>query len=438
MSTEPAYQHSSLKSLSETTLKLIKHAQPLVIPEAHELLSMRSDLEALLPISKNRVEDLKRDLRHVDENVKINDNEEVSEDNMKIKQEPDDFSDELFIPNTEQLSQQTSLDINKKRKRQDIENTSEAMQRKSESPYIKTKQPEGKAPPNQMKKKKQDVIEEVDFIRVKAKDQVPVSTFWTNIDPYFRPLTEQDRQFLLEKSDTGKPYLIPPLGEHYLNQWKKEDKILMQQQPSNQAQSTQLAEPVCKDMNSESSLIDRLLSSLVAEDVIDPSELAEVDQSDVLDEETDQFGPTLEIADFEERLRRELWYAGLLDEKDVNWDKKEDDEICAELRSLAREYREQVKINDSRKKKLLEIVDCQLQFEQYRQVLDTLDNQVEQGYIKRYRHQKTKKHKAGKSALPVMHAMDRRNTWISALKDIFKDKNLVMPSKTIYSSTEGH
>lgn len=68
----------------------------------------------------------------------------------------------------------------------------------------------------------------------------------------------------------------------------------------------------------------------------------------------------------------------------VNWDKKEDDEICAELRSLAREYREQVKINDSRKKKLLEIVDCQLQFEQYRQVLDTLDNQVEQGYIKRY------------------------------------------------------
>lgn len=33
---------------------------------------------------------------------------------------------------------------------------------------------------------------------------------------------------------------------------------------------------------------------------------------------------------------------------------------------------------------MLEIVDCQLQFEQYRQVLDTLDNQVEQGYIKRY------------------------------------------------------
>lgn len=30
------------------------------------------------------------------------------------------------------------------------------------------------------------------------------------------------------------------------------------------------------------------------------------------------------------------------------------------------------------------MVDCQLQFEQYRQVLDTLDSQVEQGYLKRF------------------------------------------------------
>jgi len=41
-------------------------------------------------------------------------------------------------------------------------------------------------------------------------------------------------------------------------------------------------------------------------------------------------------------------------------------------------------MNEYRKKKLLEIVDCQLQFEQYTQVLDTLDSQVEQGYIKRF------------------------------------------------------
>jgi hypothetical protein len=51
---------------------------------------------------------------------------------------------------------------------------------------------------------------------------------------------------------------------------------------------------------------------------------------------------------------------------------------------LGRDLKEQVQINDTRKKKLLEVVDCQLQFEQYRQVLDNLDSQVEQGYMKRF------------------------------------------------------
>lgn len=58
--------------------------------------------------------------------------------------------------------------------------------------------------------------------------------------------------------------------------------------------------------------------------------------------------------------------------------------MCAELRTMGRELKEQVKINDYRKEKLLQVVDTQLQFEQYRQVLDTLDSQVEQGYMKRF------------------------------------------------------
>jgi hypothetical protein len=65
-------------------------------------------------------------------------------------------------------------------------------------------------------------------------------------------------------------------------------------------------------------------------------------------------------------------------------DAKEDDEISAELRTLGRELKEQVKDNDYRKKTLLEMVDTQLAFEQYRQVLDNLDSQVEQGYMKRF------------------------------------------------------
>lgn len=54
------------------------------------------------------------------------------------------------------------------------------------------------------------------------------------------------------------------------------------------------------------------------------------------------------------------------------------------MRTLHRELREQVKTNDFRKKRLLEVVDQQLQYEQYRHVLDTYDAQVEQCYMKRF------------------------------------------------------
>lgn len=68
----------------------------------------------------------------------------------------------------------------------------------------------------------------------------------------------------------------------------------------------------------------------------------------------------------------------------MDFDAKEDDEISAELRTLQRELKYQVKQNDYRKKTLLEVVDTHLAFEQYRQVLDNLDSQVEQGYMKRF------------------------------------------------------
>lgn len=68
----------------------------------------------------------------------------------------------------------------------------------------------------------------------------------------------------------------------------------------------------------------------------------------------------------------------------MDWNAKEDDEICAELRKLSRELKEQVAINEFRKKRLLEVTDRQLQYEQYRHVLDNLDSQVEQCYLKRF------------------------------------------------------
>lgn len=44
------------------------------IPELQDLLSMKADLEVILPVSENRVKDLKKDLNYLDRSVKIRDN----------------------------------------------------------------------------------------------------------------------------------------------------------------------------------------------------------------------------------------------------------------------------------------------------------------------------------------------------------------------------
>lgn len=68
----------------------------------------------------------------------------------------------------------------------------------------------------------------------------------------------------------------------------------------------------------------------------------------------------------------------------IDWDSREDDEVCAEMRKLQKELKDQVTINVNRKTKLLKVVEGQLQYEQYKHILDGLDGQVEHSFLKRY------------------------------------------------------
>ncbi|KAI9031030.1 histone acetyltransferases subunit 3-domain-containing protein [Phycomyces nitens] len=330
------------------------------------------------------------------------------------------------------------------------------------------------------------VKEDLGFVVVKPKDQVPVANFWAAVEPCFRPLAEDDRNFLLEQGDNATPYLIPALGRPYGELWAEEDHNLVPALSRSHspalASSTASSRQGSHDHLNEGapperlkylvskhsltddhlstqdlscgSLTERLLSSLIREDIVDASEAhfqQEADDDFGVEREMELGGKTVleilpypppEIVDFEERLRRELRYAGLLGEDDVDWNTREDDEICAELRKSSRELKEQVAVNAHRKKKLLDIVDRQLQYEQYRHVLDTLDTQVETCYIKRFRTQKSKKRKMASSSRPsclsenAVYAMEKRRTWINALGGIFKDKNLIMPTKSIYEEPE--
>lgn len=173
------------------------------------------------------------------------------------------------------------------------------------------------------------------------------------MEPYFRNLTEEDRAFLLEKSDNSKPFLIPPLGQYYAEQWAEEDQAigfgLHTRTPSRQTidhtttpqhklkylQREITDENLLQDDIGSGTLTERLLSSLVAEEILDPSEVNSFQNDDnddpMSDVETDKQSkhhgrtivelssdPTEEIVSFEERLRRELRYAGLFADDDVS------------------------------------------------------------------------------------------------------------------------
>lgn len=99
-----------------------------------------------------------------------------------------------------------------------------------------------------------------------------------------------------------------------------------------------------------------------------------------------------------------------------------------------------MKVNEFRKKRLLEVVDRQLQYEQYQYYLNILDSQVEQCYMKRFRLQKSKKRKAGSAPKGTLsenavNAMEKRRAWLK-LEPVFRDSNLVMPKKSIYATEE--
>ncbi|GAN09255.1 hypothetical protein MAM1_0254d08780 [Mucor ambiguus] len=541
------------------------------IPDHIELLNIKADLEALLPLSERRIRNLTRDLSYIKKNVRVREltqeeqkqldqqqvqlqkkqqqaqqqqqhqlqsqqqtqqHQDLSKksgksaspammEKLQIKQENtgDESSDMLHsnTHNKNQLERQLALEaLRRKRRRDDDISLPKSTTSRSESPMnvVKLKRMDdaasntvtrslsppstastptakshSKAGQHTKKKKSTDTnrnqsskqqshakahnrsnTPDTDFVRVKAKDQVPILTFWTAIDPHFRPLAEEDRSFLLPKEDDDKFYAIPPLGRYYADVWSEDEVPAMSRSHSPMSSSSRqgshdhvkyLTHPLTDDHLFKGDiscgrLTERLLSSLVADEGIMIHD-DEDDQDDAISNEllntTKDYHynrsieemssiPPEDIALFEERLKTELRYAGLFGEDDVDWSAREDDEICAELRSAARELKEQYTTNEYRKKRLLNVVDNQLQYEQYRHVLDNLDIQVEQCYLKRFRTQKSKKRKtpaSSKSALSehAVHAMTKRRAWVNALEGIFKDKNLVMPTESIFED-DGH
>ncbi|KAG0256478.1 Transcriptional regulator [Actinomortierella ambigua] len=298
-----------------------------------------------------------------------------------------------------------------------------------------------------------------DFSKVKVATQIPIQTFWASMDPYFRPFSESDRMALEE--------------EHYLDAWAEEERSLMpsfdgfdSRRNSIESSSTKDAAPsrnivsntpfeltdenIEQDEVSCGPLTERILSSLVAENVIDSSEIKQDDETATTTTTTTAGTATAtatgsqpprgssnpcNYAELEERMKRELRYIGLLGDDEIDWDAREDDEISITLRSLQKELREVMQVNQYRKQKLAKMVSDHLAYQEYNMILDDLDKQVEQGYLKRFRITKSKKKKTTtpKSLSEnALSAMDRRRRFIQGVGPIFPAEKFSIPRDSIY------
>jgi transcriptional adapter 3 len=290
------------------------------------------------------------------------------------------------------------------------------------------------------------------------------------------------------------PFLIPPLGKkHYTEIWAEEDGI-MPVDPSlhgkvrlsaNQARGNveQIDDDSLEtDQVSTGPLLSRLLSTMRYEHRAPPTE--EKDRTNVLangNGESSLFGgsigdPTddpfldfamdsrlppatsfpessqpnwkvpstkLDYLQMEERLKAELRYIGFLGEgEEPEYDEHWDDEVCQRLRFLQAKLKEQCIINGARKARMLQVAQERMAYQEYSTILEDLNTQVEQAYLKRNRTlgkgKKNAKRPGGAgggshvvgtaqgTARPAVSdqvkvLLERRKKWMDTITPVFSD-----------------
>ncbi|KAL2868838.1 histone acetyltransferase NGG1 [Aspergillus lucknowensis] len=272
-----------------------------------------------------------------------------------------------------------------------------------------------------------------DFSNSKPTNQVNANTFLLYIEPYVRPLMEEDIAFLKEKGDRVTPFIMPKRGKkHYTEVWAEEDGLMNLDQTNGEKERLPLNqgrgnidqvtdETVETDKVSVGPLVSRLYSLLRYEHRATPDETTingavngDISLNGLNGDSMDIDHPTgdaetkpkpsatsfrdaspsgfkvpaakLDHSQLDERLKAELRHVGFLGADDnPDYDAHYDDDIAQRLRLLQSELKKQMIINSARKARVLEIARERMAFQEYMTIHDDLDSQVQQAYLKRTR-----------------------------------------------------
>jgi transcriptional adapter 3 len=351
-------------------------------------------------------------------------------------------------------------------------------------------------PPSNLHDKIAGIPPDKDFSNAKPATQVNAGVFANYVEPYIRPLTEEDVAFLRERGDRIGPFVLPRRGQrHYKDIWAEEDGA-MHIDSNVERPAPNIPRGAAEDVSDEileteqvsaGPLVSRLLATLRPEgranqnaandingvngDAMDidegagagaPTDTARTNSLPSATQLPDLMGRAsqpsgrAEYAALEDRVLMELKHYGFLSEADAetqSYDSHFDDEVAQRLRFLQEELRKQSIVNGARKQRLLELTEERIAQQEYNTIADDLDNQLNAAYLKRNRNigkgKKQNKRPGGAGGgshavanagitrpgvgEPIRTLMERRTQWINTIGPVVNYGKTGLPPDTIFA-----
>ncbi|GJJ11866.1 hypothetical protein Clacol_006104 [Clathrus columnatus] len=250
-----------------------------------------------------------------------------------------------------------------------------------------------------------------DFSKQKTPQQTAIATFWSYVEPWLRPIREEDVGLLEWDGDEETPFIVPPLGRHYTELWDDEDNgrflaLTGSPIPTPKTASLSKWDPLtiqesdllCTDKGHALGPVhERLLSAILPVPVLadgrpaasgnvkpslngGPRCIDPVACDDRIGKlkpfDGDKQPPKVNIQDMQERLIKELRSFGLLGDEEPDYSKTPDDPLAAELRQCQRQLRAQMALNKARRQRLCEVAKVRLARNEFEEHLAALERSI--------------------------------------------------------------
>lgn len=266
-----------------------------------------------------------------------------------------------------------------------------------------------------------------DFSAGKSSNQVTWQQFTNYLELYTRPLTQEDLAFLEERGDRTGPFVMPRRGgRDYHAVWAEEDgQVPPMQGPQASANQPSGSMDQMTDDAAERGdvstgpVLARLLGAMIPERRAPPADqnanadgdgdgpvvngTAPVAVPDVNGEPKPHPPATqlsdsnssswrassqrLEYAQMDQKILAELRHIGFIQEgAEPDYEGHHDDEVAARLRYLQEELQRVSILNGARKARIMELAEEEMAKQEWSQITDDLDSQLNQAYLKRHRN----------------------------------------------------